>query len=230
MTNSKLQIPNSKESGVTLILAVVMLAAITFVSFSLSTIVIREIGGARVLLKTEPAISGALAGGEVGLYQLMRELGGTTTSGSTSPGGASYQVVSDFYDDPYLFTSTGTQVVVGLFNVENPNNRNPGYQSITIQNNGGSTPIKVNVISWSDPGNPVVADVVLSGGSILQRDLSRVDDRYLVVMEPVVAGSFAGSLSAPSLGVPSDNPGIDVTGINQDVRRKIEINLQLQEE
>src|SRR3989344_4131661 len=93
------------QEGVTLIMALVMLAVTTFISFSLSVVVVREIKGARLILQTEPAISGANAGGEGGLYQYTRQTGFTTLSGSLPQSGVDYEIKTELFDDPYLVNS-----------------------------------------------------------------------------------------------------------------------------
>src|SRR3989338_3467877 len=157
--NWKLKIGNSSQSGVTLIIAIIMLAAVTFISFSLSAVILREINAARLILKTEPAISAANAGGEVGLYKLMRNLGQTATSGQTPQSGSSYQVVPDLYDDPYVFSVVaGAVIKVGLYNPENVSDEDADYGRVTLTNNtSGSGPLKVTIYSWSDSEDPIAS-------------------------------------------------------------------------
>ena len=237
------QLPNrqspvaSREDGVTLIIAVIMLAAVTFISFSLSAIILREINAAQLILKTEPAISAANAGGEVGLYRLMRDLGQTGSTGSTPQSGASYQVDPDLYDNIYLFSAEEDESIrVGLYNAEDVSAQNTDYGSVTITNyvSGPSSPFKVTVYSWSDSGNPIAScdGVTVDTSSSWSCPLNKSDDRYIVEIE-ALGQDVQGDLRAfdnnnDPKGIPADTPNLEVTGRNLDVLRKIEINLQNQ--
>ena len=50
------------EEGVTLVISIVMLGTLTFISFGLSTVILREIQASRLILTSEPAFAGANAG------------------------------------------------------------------------------------------------------------------------------------------------------------------------
>lgn len=226
--------PTSKsQSGVTLIIALVMLASVTFISFSISTIIIREIGSARLVLKTEPAISGANAGGEVGLYQLLRQTGQITSGDTLSTSGAQFQVTTKLYDNPYPFSiPAGSTLSVALYDATNFNNPAADYGSVTITNNeAGSNPIKVQIYSFGDLVNPVCEyNLGLGQNSVPPCQLTSADDRYRIVITPNGGQNAAGQITttdnngAPK-GVPSNNPSISVTGLNGEVQRKIQINL-----
>ncbi|MBI2637940.1 MAG: hypothetical protein HYW88_03495 [Candidatus Sungbacteria bacterium] len=228
------QISNHQQSGITLIVAILLLASVTFISFALSTIILREIGAARLLLRSEPAISGANAGGEVALFQLLREAGSIGTSGQLPESGASYQVTANLYDDPYLFTvSPQATITVGLYDAENPANQTTGYGSVTISNNPGGQPIVVSIISWSQPEVILYSQTLGVGQSSSQIPLDSFDDRYLItITNNTAAGLATGQVQAfdesdppTPKGVPSNTPDLQVTGTSGNVQRKIEINL-----
>ena len=213
--------------------SMVILASTTFISFALSSIIIREIRNAQIILRTEPAISGASSGGEIGIFRLVREVGGTSTSGTTPQSGASFSVVSDLYDLPYLFSTSGGEALqIGLYDAERPNNQNANYGTVTIINDAGSDTISVQVYSWGDLETAVWSSSISPGSSGTSPSLNSVDDRYLVVIDPVSGnGSASGQARATdnggaSKGVPSPAPGIDVTGSNGNIQRKIEIDFQ----
>ena len=226
----------NREAGVTLIIAVIMLAAVTFISFSLSTVILREISAARLILKTEPAISAANAGGEIGLYRLLRDLGQTGVAGQTPQSGASYQVDPDLYDDLYLFSVKEGEVIrVGLYDAEAISNQNADYGRVLLSNySSGSGPLKVTVYSWSDSGNPIAScdSVNVGAGGSLSCSLNKPDDRYIVEIEALgqdVRGDLrAFDNSDNPKGIPANTPTLEVTGRNLDVQRKIQINLQNQ--
>lgn len=221
------------QSGVTLVVAIVMLASVTFISFLLSSIILREIFGARLIIRTEPAISGANAGGEIGLYQLLRTTGSITSGGSLQQSGTNYQVTADFYDDPYPFAVTsGNKGQITLYDPADPSNSAANYGSVTIINNSSPTsnPFKVEIYSFADLtvkicGTPVTVGV---SQSFSCNTLNSSDDRYLLVISPTGNNNVSGQVTTTDnngipKGVPSNNPELEVTGINGNVQRKIRI-------
>ena len=231
----KLQNP---EAGITLVMSIVMLATVTFVSFALSTIIIREIAAARVILRTEPAIAGANSGGEIGLYRLFRGISGSAVTGSVSSGGAGYIVTTDYYDNPYLFQAvSGQEITVALYDAENQENKSTGYTSVTISNNSGSQPIKTRVVTWSwveytgQQRNPEQCpEMTTPAGQYRACTLNAADGRYVIYIQPTGGGSANGSVTAAggsptNGGIPADSPSLDVTGTGNGVQRKIQIKL-----
>lgn len=219
------------QEGVTLVVAVVLLAAVTFVSFSISTVIVREIGSARLVLRTEPAISGANSGGEIGLFRLLRETGGSSASGSTPQSGASYQVTSNLYDDPYEFSITdGAKIRIGLFDAETTTKQTNNYQSVMVTSTANN-PFKVAVYSWNDTKNSYCAKQTISQNGQYSCGLNAVDDRYIIEIEPSgnnAAGQISATRDNGSRGVPSDSPEMDVLGQSGNVQRKIKIDLEPQ--
>ena len=141
----------ASQSGVTLIISIVLLAAITFISFVLSVIVIREIGATRTTLRSEPAIAAASAGGEIGMYRFLREKKNEISPTGTTPrSGATYTIETDLYDNPYpfLIQSTTTPIInIALFDADDIDNKNAGYESLTFKNNGPqSLKIKISPV------------------------------------------------------------------------------------
>jgi hypothetical protein len=80
ISNFKFQISNS-QSGVTLLLAILILAAILAISFSLASILLIETKSSSDLLKTEGSLYGATGVGEQALFNLKR---GACSSNSPS--------------------------------------------------------------------------------------------------------------------------------------------------
>jgi len=70
--NSKSQIPNSRQAGVTLLLAILILSTVLSISFSLATILFIEVRNSSDLLRTEPAFYAASGVGEQALFDLER--------------------------------------------------------------------------------------------------------------------------------------------------------------
>lgn len=230
MTNYK------NQEGVTLVVAIVLLSAVTFVSFSLSTVALRELKSARLVTNAEPAFAGANAGGETGLYRLQRGAGSISSSNqSLSQSSATYDIIADLLDDPYLYTVAGGQTLnVGLYDPENTNNQDLLYRSVRVANQ--VNPIRVTVASWFNPNNPVCNNINVPPGGALTCTLVGPDYRYLVTLVNLGAGTsngtvqafdgsgiLTGPLSAVPAGIPSDKPSIEITGKSGEVRRKIQI-------
>ncbi|TSA45722.1 hypothetical protein D4R52_01915 [bacterium] len=234
MKYTKLIKRKSNEDGVTLIMAIVILSVVTFISFALSTLVLREIGIAKVAIRTEPAISAANAGGEIGYYRFIRGKGSVDTTGSTPYSGGSYAVTSQLYSNPYIFNIApagggANQAVRYLYDPLYPNNPSADFGSVTVTNTGNK-PFAITVYSLADLANPICPKT-----SNLNRNESTtcnlnspVDDRYSVVFDwngnSTIAGQMTATNSAGAAkGVPADVPGLSVTGTNGDIQRKIQI-------
>jgi len=237
---SKLEIRDSRfgpQSGVTLVIAMVMLAAVTFISFALSTIIIREIGVARVILQSEPAISGASSGGEVGLFRLFRELAGTAATGQLPGSGAGYAVETDLYDDYYNFSAVaGAEVKVGLYDAEQPDNKhpNPAYSAVTITNGPGNALLQFRVNTWTKPDavDAICTGSVSANSTSFQCTLmTGTDSRFVIFLQPSGGGNANGRVTAYGtagqvIGIPSDNQNLIVTGTAGAASRHIEIKVQ----
>lgn len=223
----------NNQDGVTLILSIVLLAAVTFISFSISSIIIREIVVGRLTLRSEPAISAANSGGEVGLYRLFREVGGTSLTGSLSQTGVNFQVTADLYDDSYPFSVpavAGSDTRVLLYDAENTNNQLANYGKVTITPDFLSGIASYEVFSWSNVTVPTCLGFLTSGGPTICNLNHPTDDRYIVIIKWESGSSISGTLTAlddfdTPRGVPSDSPKLDVKGTNGPVQRRIEINL-----
>lgn len=223
------------QKGVTLIIAVVMLASVTFVSFALSSVIIREIRVARILLKTEPAISGANSGGEENLYRFIRKQG-LVTSGSLPQSAVNYQVTPDFFDNPYNFTIAANSFGrIALYDPENPTNPAANYGTIRIVNNGPSIsrPILYQVYSLGNLSTAICSGTVGVSQTSPVCNLNSADDRYIVDLQLSGFGSGGASGSITVMdnggnpkGAPADVPKMEVLGSVGEVRRKIEINLR----
>lgn len=219
------------QNGVTLILSVVLLAVVTFISFSISSIVIREIVGGRLALRSEPAISAANSGGEVGLYRLFRESGGTSSSGTLGQSNVTYQVTSDLYDDSYFFTAPiGGESRVLLYDAENTNNLAANYGFVKIILDSGSGIANYSIVDWTNVQTVLYSGILGAGNESAWLSLNSADDRYILIIAPNSATAVSGSVTARDnsnqpKGIPSDSPKLDVRGTNGPVQRRIEINL-----
>ena len=118
------------EEGVTLVISIVMLGTLTFISFGLSTVILREIPASRLILTSEPAFAGANAGAEASLYLVQRNLGSAqVTNSPLQQSGATFDATPTLTDNPYNFSVPANQTVtVNLYQADDPNAADPGYR------------------------------------------------------------------------------------------------------
>lgn len=213
--------------------SIVLLASVTFISFSLTTVIIREVGAARLLVRSEPAIASADSGVEIGMYQLFRESGAISQSGSLPGSGATYVITPDLYDNPYVFTNATSTFQVALYDPTNPDNQAAGYGTVKVTNAAGSNPIKVDVFSYGDLVIPVCSSPSIPAGNSYtcpaSGTLQSADDRYLVRTQ-VTAGTASGEIDTTDdaggpKGVPSAIPQLQVTGQSGNVQRRLDVKL-----
>lgn len=233
----------NNQEGVTLVISIVLLAAVTFVSFSLSTLIIREITGARLLLKSEPALSAANAGGEVGLYRLQRGQGSLNiTDSPLSQSPATYRVDPDLYDDPYLFSfscaDTSKEFWIPLYDPSNWENKNADYGRVTITMTSDTCQLRVRVFTWTQAGTDIATATMNSGTNPIftcnALNAPVGDDRYIISIQPQGPGTglVTGAISAvandlvTAKGIPSANPTLEVTGKSGEVERRLQIDLE----
>lgn len=237
MKKTKFHIPHStfqSQDGITMVVAIMLLAGISFASFTLSSIILREIQAGQLIQDSAPAIAGAYSGVEIGLYRLHRNLGSLAVTGGTlSQSGATFDVIPDFFDDPFTFTASGGQALtVSLYDPANLAAIDPGYRRVTITSVSGRR-FSAEVVSWGSAGTIVCSNPNISNGQSLNCNLSGPDFRYQITIR--VSGSSSGTAvgtiqafdaSGAPLGVPSATPTFDATGKFGVVNHRIRVNLQ----
>jgi hypothetical protein len=100
MTVPRLKIKDSRQAGVTLLLAILILSSVLAISFSLATIMFIEVRSSGDLLKTEPALYAATGVGEQAFFNLERH---------ACPSGSSSCYISNFSNN---VTLNGTPTVL----------------------------------------------------------------------------------------------------------------------
>lgn len=228
------------QFGVTLILAVVILASVSVISFSLGGLVLREISSSRQLAQSEPVIISAEAGGESALFFRIRKLSAYSqicpaASQQTLSSGAQFAVCSDLYDNPYIFATSFDKVeVVVLDKPEDPGNPAADYGSVTITATSGTAVLlKAEAFDLNSPSAPpLTATIGVPGSGTLSLDPAK---SYALFLYPCgsppcssgnVSGSITGTASDGSpKGIPSKSPTIESTGSRGELIRKLEIFL-----
>jgi len=223
------------QKGVTLLLALMIMAALISIVFSLSAITINELNNTNTEISSEPAIAGAEAGAEALLYQDNRG----SISCSVSP--ITYQLPTShvfilsnnnlYNTNPYSFslgTSPNNEMDFDLYNPCDPDAA-PGYTGITI------TPVSVDsttpnsvmyVCSWSvTPCSSSTYDIYhLSFNTTMTYSLLDANTKYQIVILNNDSSSVIYNIgTTPSnIGVPASQVVILTTGTNNGVSRKLQ--------
>jgi hypothetical protein len=167
----KINLRNNKQSGVTLLLSILILSAILAISFSLATILFIEVRTSGDLLRTEASYYGGQGVTEEALFKVKRQapLNYTGTFGSVSLGNpvpVETQLTEPIFQDKVdpLTTVQNTSNRYPLFNPSDLTGGS-GYSYITITKlpSGNSNPLVVyvcqydphdNADSYNPPGEP----------------------------------------------------------------------------
>ena len=224
------------QEGVTIIVAIILLATISFISFSLSTLILRGIQFARVLQNSGLALSGAYSGGEISVFRFQRNSGGIAVTNSPLANGTLFDVYPNLTTLSYSAgASNPNPTVVNLYDADNIAATDAGYRAVSITNLGPNN-VDIDVYSWSDSSTPVVGCSYSNIGNNTTRTCSVLGaDRYQVVVRmqsasggqtaTVNVAGFADSSASVPKGVPSQTPTIEVVGKMSDVQRRIRVNL-----
>ncbi len=218
-----------RQEGVTIIIAIILLATISFISFSLSTLILRGIQFARVLQNSELALSGANSGGEISIFRFQRNAGSISVTNSPLANGALFDVYPNLttfsYTDAVL---SGVQSIINLYDANNINVTDPGFRSVKITNTG-SPAIKADVFSWSDSTTNLCSFNNITSGNF--RTCALGADRYQIIVQLQGGGSQSSvsvegfdSGGAP-IGIATQDPTIEIVGKTSDVQRRIRVDL-----
>lgn len=229
-------------------MAIFILSATTVITFSIGALALREIVASRQLIKSEPAIVSAEAGAETALYFQLRKIYSAEVTTScptlktlTLPSGATVQVCSNYFDNPYIFTSTSEEVeTVLLYDPTDLSSVAAGYTSLYVVANSGSAGVTQMLVDVRDTSNPSVAASlwpVAVPGSVTVSGLD-AGKSYAVFLYPcgspagspptcssgnTVSGSVTGN--GGTKGIPSKNPSLESTGVFGDMLRKLRVQL-----
>jgi hypothetical protein len=194
------------EDGVTLLLAVMIMAAVLVISITVAFFVVQEIKNSRASILTEPAIIAAETAGEQGIYRVKRSsfntdcasAAYTQLSGSTG-GSTSIRTKTCIVYDKAVFELSSDDPAPLEFYLYDPADVNGNlcmetssctgdqlYSSLIIKHILGNSSVYVNIVTL-DGSN--VATQVISPGSTnnfpIPRDiLASTDERLKVTVLP----------------------------------------------
>lgn len=223
------------QRGVTLLLSILILSAVTAIVFSVAAIAVNETRVSGDLLKTDPAITAAEAGTEDLLYYAIRGVG-TYSSDCTAPttstlNGVTLSICANPYlANPYQFTvgpKVGTVNGERDFFLYNPITQGgaPGYTNISITLLSGVSGT-VDICSWTNTncvGAPDVVSLAFTTGQNKAQVLNpNIANGYQVIFLNTNTTSDGFTVTTTPTGMPSGTVTLQATGSNNGVTRKIQ--------
>lgn len=201
--NSKELFPKEKESGVTLLITVFVVATVALISVTIGSFAIEEIRSSRAVVLSEPAIVAAEAGGEQSLWALKR--GGVLNNCSnptTTVLTNNTVVVNCKTYGPATFSLAGnTDFSFFLYDPDDINgNLDPGYTSVTVTNQSLVFTILVTVRRLT--GEVVGVPTTVGTNSVVSIPLQNQpggDNRYKITLRPT--GNSVAEVTT-NLGMP----------------------------
>ncbi|MEK7652213.1 MAG: hypothetical protein AAB351_03395 [Patescibacteria group bacterium] len=228
----KLNNRTSNQDGVTLLLAILVLSAITAIVFSIAAIAVNEIKTSSDLTRTEPVLTAAEAVAEDSLFKLVRGLG--TVSGCASPSstiiaGVTVTTCASYYlSNPYTFSlpADGERD----FYLYNPTDQTqpPGYTQVSVQITSGSTGTiyfctsnVANCISTPD----ATQTISTAGPTTWTSSPLTATQQYQLMVVNGLGGTSSYSVTSVPNGLPAGTTTIQDSGNKQGVTRKLEITV-----
>jgi hypothetical protein len=231
------------QEGVTLLLTLMIMAALSAIVFSISAIALNELHTADNELSSEPAITAAEGVAEEQLFLNERAVNtACNTSGSEqfTQSGVSTTYLNSFYNNgAYNFgVSPNAEQDFYLYNPCNQgSNTAPGYTSVTLQlQNGASASATVSLCTWGNTncsGNPDITSRTLSPGGTVTFDSGVINpnNQYVIAVN-YGNGSASGNFSiqttsnnANITGIPASSVTIITTGSKNGSTRKLQTQL-----
>jgi hypothetical protein len=232
--NTNLYKEKNSEKGVTLLLTLLVMAAISTIIFATAGIAVNELRTSADVTKSEPSITGAQASAEDYLYAGIR--GSSTLANCSNPATTNYSsgtvvtsCASLYQDNPYVFNLDSSEN--RYFYLYDPTNFNNGggYTSVSISITDGSS-ATVYLCDYTVPdcvAGPYVSTGTLnmsSGSSTWNSPNLDGSSKYqLIVVNGVLDGDFV--MQSSPQGLPSGTTKIDTTGTSQGVTRKLQTEL-----
>lgn len=218
-------------------MSIMILATTSLLSFSIGTLVLRELKSSRQFSQSEPAYGSAEAGAETGLFFHIRKLDEyneicPSTDSGTLSSGSGFEICSNLYDDPFYFNTTTDNVkAILLFNPLDQSDPAAGYSQISITATSGTAVVlTASAYNLDDPEEEAITVSVGVGGG--PSTLSGLDPNksYAVFLDPggislSANGSVTGITGGGATGIPSETPTLESTGNKNNLLRKLRVKL-----
>ena len=241
----------TNQRGVTLLLSILILSAMSLVAAAVSTFVVREIRSSRATLLTEPGYAAAEAGIQQGLWTLKRDDISAVTACKTNPPLVAYNAVSEVtYCKSFgggTFDITVQPIDILLYNPDDPNGDidlldGAGvtyYNNVDVLNTGPVS-IRVEILRLDD--TPVASALIAPGDPVVPFPIAAVavgrEGRLIVRLSTLGGAAVSTAFVDTNEGLP-DIVSISSLGCNTKLtttscavdtgseifNRKIEVNL-----
>lgn len=226
------------QEGVTLLLTLMIMAALSAIVFSISAIALNEVHTADNELASEPAITAAEGAAEEQLFQDQRQINTSCNTTGTEQFTASN--TSATYVNSYYYAGTYNFGVAPNaeqdFYLYNPCSQNtpPGYTSVSVQlQSSAGASATVDLCSWTNTScsaNPDIAsDTLTPGGTVtIPTDPNTNYSIAIIYGADSTTGNFGiqtTSNNASVTGVPAPSVTIVTTGNKNGTTRKLQTQL-----
>jgi hypothetical protein len=222
------------EKGVTLLLTLMILAAISAIVFSISVIALNEVKTSSDEINSEPAITGAEAMAEQMLYDNIRGLNssctGTPLNESLPSSGVSTTFINSYYyPGTYIATvAANSSQSLYLYNPCLPGS-DPDYTDISVQM-GIPGSGEVSICTWNVSNcqaSPDVNGFSLSAGQTQDTPNLITNMQYQIILanttgSPESFGLTTNSTNPEITGIPAPIVTIITTGSLGGVTRKLQ--------
>lgn len=195
------------QEGVTLLVSVLILSGMAVITAAVAFFAIQEIRASRAILYTEPAISAAQGGGELGLWQIKRNK--TLSTCGTTPetpvvGNAKVEVCTS-YDEVTFDMQANVDFKFYLYNPESATNSEllDYFTSLYITNRT-STTLTVE-IRRIDSTTPISTGTVAVNQTRTFNNISAIsgqEGRLEVTLKPTSAGTVVADTNRGIPGFP----------------------------
>lgn len=227
------QIKNQR--GVTLLLALLVMAALTAIVFSAAAIIYNEVKTSGDLTKTEPIITADEAVAEDSLFKLARgfsTLASCLSPSSSTVGSVTVTTCGDYYEvNPYLLNlAINARRDFYLYNPANQS-ASPGYTSVSIQMNSGFQGT-VYLCNWTDTdcptsASPIDVKTIASAGPTTTWNSPVLNPSNLYILTVVNSAVNSGTYTVTSapIGLPAGTTTIQEVGTQNGLTRKLRVSV-----
>ena len=216
----RFKVTNNQEAGITLLLAVLIVATLSIITTTVAFLAIQDIRQSRAVLYTEPALVAAQTGAEDAVWNLKRGVGtlNTCPSNSTAAISSARTIYCKTYGAATLNIQAGTPLTLYLYDPNNINgdidlkSMSPGpYNTLYITNLSPSYTITANLTRLD--GTPIGPQPVSVSPGDTQtvsglNGIAGNDNRMQLVIQSSVNATVSVNTDQ---GMPA-YPTIDATG------------------
>jgi len=219
--------------GVTIIVAVMVLAIVVIITFAIGTLAIREIRNSRLQINSEPAITAASGGGETVLFFRGRELDDynepcpddvvSGNYGVGAPYASSFEACTIYYGEETITSVAGDEKSFLLNNPIDLSDPKAGYNSIDVEITQaiGTNTFTVHSYDLSQLGDPTACPLIINRAATGTQTIPSLSANasYAMFIYPCASPGLppaCGGSAAPSCSTGSITAILDGTANTDD--------------